>query len=45
MYKQILSRNRKHFCRYSLQSFITAQTLERHFNDSYRIITELLTSK
>ena len=35
MYHQILHRDRKHTCRYCLQSFSIAQILERHVNGAF----------
>ena len=38
MYNQTLHRDRKHFCRYCLQSFTTEQILERDIiNDCFEI--------
>ena len=37
MYNQTLHHDRKHFCSYCLQSFTTAQILERHVNDCFEI--------
>ena len=38
MYNQMLHRDRKHFCRYCLQSFTTEQILERDIiNDCFEI--------
>ena len=38
MYNQTLHRDRKHFCRYCLQSFTTEQILERNIiNDCFEI--------
>ena len=37
MFNQTLQRDRKHFCRYCLQSFSTAQILNRHVNDCFEI--------
>ena len=35
MYHQTLHRDRKHTCRYCLQSFSIAQILERHVNGAF----------
>ena len=37
MYNQTLHRDRKHFCRYCLQSFRAAQILNRHVSDYFKI--------
>ena len=37
MNNQTLHRDRKHFCRYCLQSFSTAQILERHVSNCFDI--------
>ena len=37
MYNQTLHLDRKHFCCHCLQSFTTAQILEKHFNDCFEI--------
>lgn len=37
IYNQTLHRNRKHFCRYCLQSFSTAEMLKRHTNDCCKV--------
>ena len=37
LYNQRLHRDRKHFCRYCLQAFSTAQILERHVNDCFEM--------
>ena len=37
MYNQTLHHGRKHFCRFCLQSFNTAQILERRIDDCFKI--------
>ena len=37
MYNQTLHHDRKHFCRFCLQSFNTAQILERRIDDCFKI--------
>ena len=37
MYNQTLHRDRKHFCRYCLQSLRAAQILNRHVSDYFKI--------
>ena len=43
MHNQTLHRDRKHFYLYCLQSFCTAQILERHVNDSFEINDKQIT--